>query len=109
MFALNGGISETQSPSKIILNWQVKFNTHCKVEFGNYVTYEEHESSMTACTVDAIVSRPMGNIQGRYYFIQLDKGRHINRHDWTALSKPNEVIQQIVLSTMPRPIRHYDS
>ena len=46
MFALKGGISLTQSPSEIILNQKLDFNTHCKVEFGEYV--QTHEEQLTA-------------------------------------------------------------
>ena len=96
MFELKGGISKTQSPSKIILNWHINSNTHCQVEFGHYdQTHEEHDNSLAMHTIGTIVARSMGNIQGGYYFIWLDKGRHINRHDWTALPMPNEVIQQV--------------
>ena len=48
MFALKGGISLTQSPSEIILNQKLDFNTHCKVEFGEYV--QTHEEQLTAWT-----------------------------------------------------------
>jgi hypothetical protein len=82
MFALNGGISQKQNPSELILNRKLDFNSHCKVEFGEYVqTQEEHDNSMATCTVGAIATRPTGNTQGGYYFIRLDTGRRINRHD----------------------------
>ena len=94
MFALKGSISATQSPSEIILNRKINFNAHCRVEFGDYVqTHEEHDNSMATRTIGAIATRPTGNIQGGYYFISLDTGGQINRHDWTALPMPNEVIQ----------------
>ena len=58
MFALKGGISKTQSPSKIILNQKLNFNSHCKVEFGEYVqTHEEHDNTMQSRTVGAIATR----------------------------------------------------
>ncbi len=96
MFAIKGGISHTQSPSKLILNCKLDFNAHCKIEYGEYVqTHEEHDNSMGTCTVGAIVTRPTGNSQGGYYFIRLDTGRRINRRDWTTLPMPAIVIEQV--------------
>jgi hypothetical protein len=96
MFALRGGVSNTQSPSEIILNRKVDINAHCKIEFGEYVqTHEEHDNSMNTRTVGAIATRPTGNTQGGYYFIRLDTGCRINRKDWTSLSMPAAVIDQV--------------
>jgi hypothetical protein len=96
MFALRGGISRTQSSSELILNCKLDFNAHCKVEFGDYVqTHEEHDNSMATCTVSAIANQPTGSTQGGYYFICLDTGHRINRHDWTSLPMPTEVIDQV--------------
>ncbi len=65
MFALRGGISDTQSPSEIVLNRPVDFNAHCKIEFGDYVqTHEDHDNSMAPRTMGAIATCPTGNIQG---------------------------------------------
>eukprot|EP00956_Cyclotella_meneghiniana_P038398 scaffold153893_cov47-Cyclotella_meneghiniana.AAC.1 len=96
MFALNGGISPTQSPAEIILNGKLDFNAHCKVEFGEYVqTHEEHDNSMATRTVGAIATRPTGNSQGGYYFVRLDTGRRIIRRDWTTLPMPDVVVDQV--------------
>jgi hypothetical protein len=65
MFALKGGISTTQSPAEFILNRNIDYNAHCKVEFGDYVqTHEEHDNTMATRTIGAIATRPTGNIQG---------------------------------------------
>ena len=96
MFALRGGISKTQSPAEIVVNRKLDFNSHCKVQFGEYVqTHEEHDNSMSARTVGAIATRPTGNTQGGYYFIRLDTGRRISRKDWTTLPMPQLVIDQV--------------
>ena len=91
------GVSpKNESPSELILNWQVDFNKHDKVEFGDCVqTHEEHDKSMATHTIGAIMTIPTCNIQGRYYFILLDTGRHMNHYKWTALPMPTEVIQQV--------------
>ncbi len=75
MFALKCSISTTQSPSEIILNCKLNFNAHCRVELGEYVqTHEEHDNSMSTCTIGAIATQPTGNLQGGYFFIHLDTG-----------------------------------
>ena len=96
MFTLKGGISPTQSPSEIILNQKLDLNTHCKVEFGEYIqTHKEHDNSMATHTFGAIATCPMGNTQGGYYFIRLDTSHRINRRDWTSLPMPQMVIDQV--------------
>ena len=78
MFTLKGGVSTTQSPSELILNRKLNYNSHCKVEFGEYVqTHEEHNNDMSQRTLGAIATRP-SNDTGSYYFINLQSGRHIN-------------------------------
>lgn len=67
-----------------------------KVDFDEYVqTHKEYENSMATCTVGTIATHPTGNTHGGYYFIHLDTGCHINRHDRTSLSMPTEVIDQV--------------
>ena len=47
MFTLKGGVSQTQSPSELILNRKLDFNAHCKITFGEYVqTHAEHTNDM---------------------------------------------------------------
>ena len=79
IFALKGGVSKTQSPSKIGLNHKLNYNAHCKVEFGKYVqTHREHNNDMKSRTLGAIATRP-NNDAGSYYFISPQTGRRINR------------------------------
>merc|ERR1712086_528409 len=95
MFALNRGVSKTQSPSEIVLNCRLNYNSHYKVEFGEYVqTHEEHNNDMTARTLGAIATRP-SNDTGSYYFISLQTGRRINRRSWTSLPMPEAVVSQV--------------
>ena len=57
MFALKGDISQTESPSELILYHKLDFNAHCKVEFGEYIkTREEHDKSMATHTIGAIAT-----------------------------------------------------
>merc|ERR1712086_156249 len=95
MFALKGGVSKTQSPSEIVLNRKLDYNSHCKLEFGEYVqTHEEHNNDMTSRTLGAIATRP-SNDAGSYYFISLQTGRRINRRSWTSLPMPEAVVSQV--------------
>ena len=96
MFALRGGVSQTQSPSEIVLNRKVNFNAHSKVEFGEYVqTHEEHNNNMNSRTIGAIATRPSTG-DGAYYFISLATGRRINRRSWTPMPMPmTETVAQV--------------
>ena len=77
MFPLAGGISHTQSPSKLILNRRLDFNAHCRVEFSEYAqTHEEHDNSMVTCTVGAIATRPTGYTG----WVLLHPARHRSTH-----------------------------
>ena len=63
MFALKGGVSKTQSPSKSVLKRKFNYNAHCKVEFGEYVqTHDEHNSDMTLFLREAISRNETMNI-----------------------------------------------
>ena len=84
MFALKGGISDTQSPSELVLNRKLNFNALCKVEFGQYVqTHKKHINEMQPRNLGAIATRPSNNA-GAYNFISLSTSWHINRHSWTV-------------------------
>ena len=95
MFTIKGGISDTQSPSEIVLGRKLNFNNHCKIEHGQYVqTHEEHSNDMQSRTLGAIATRP-SNDAGGYYFISLQTGRVINRRSWTPLPMPSAVVEQV--------------
>lgn len=71
-------------------------NKHCKLPFGAYVqTHEEHDNSMTTRTIGAIALRPTGNTQGGYYFLGLQKGKRINRNNWTEIPMPPDVMERV--------------
>ena len=46
-------------------------------------------------TVGAIATRPTGNVQGGYYFISLSTGRRITSREFTKLTMPSEVVDQV--------------
>jgi hypothetical protein len=81
MFPSSDGVSDTLSPTGIIVGLKLDYNTHCQVEFGSYVqTHEEHDNSMTTRTTGAIALRPTCNTQGGYYFLSLSSGRRLTRN-----------------------------
>ena len=95
MFPLKNGISDTLSPSELILNRSLDAHVHCKVGMGDYVqTHEEHDNSMDSRTVGAIALRPAAG-DGSFYFLNLSTGRRIHRRSWTPLPMPQGVIDQV--------------
>lgn len=90
------GISDTISPAQLIVNRQVDFHLHCRVEFGAYVqTHEEHDNSMGARTLGAIALYPNNNAQGGFYFMNLLTGQRIARQHWDELPVPDIVISRV--------------
>ena len=95
-FPPEGGVSATLSPRAIVTGLDVDYIKHCQLDFGTYVqTHEEHTNSMAARTVGAIAMRPTGNEQGGYFFFSLNTGRRLNRHRWTVLPMPSEVVDRV--------------
>jgi len=45
-------------------------------------------------SVGALAIRPTGNVQGGYYFYNLNKGKIINKNHWIELPMPLEVVTQ---------------
>ena len=67
MFALEGGVSKTQSPSETVFNRKLNYNAHCKVKIGEHVqTHEEHSNGMTSYTLGAITTRPSNDADSCY-------------------------------------------
>ena len=58
-------------------------------------THEDHNNSMSPCTVGALALRPTGNAQGSFYFMSLSTGRVLNRIRRTALPMPDDVIDRV--------------
>ena len=69
---------------------------HCQFNFGEYVhTHEEHSAGMEARTIGAIATRPTGNDQGTFFFMNILTGRMIKRVRATSLAMPQHVISQV--------------
>jgi len=89
------GVHDVMSPWTILTGLHIDHNKLCTL-FGTYVQiHEEHDNSMTSCTLGAIALQPTGNTQGTHYFLNIDSGRRVARNHWTVLQMPNEVIHVI--------------
>ena len=74
----------------------INFNKHCRYKFGEYVQmHEELDNTMVPRTIGALALRPMGNIQGSFYFFSLSTGRVIARNRATSLPMPEDIIDQV--------------
>jgi len=92
-FPHRDGIHLTLSPCTIITGSTIKHNKHCALQFGTYVqVHEPHNNSLLPRTTGAIALRPLGNMQGGYYFMSLTSSNRIIRNKWTVLPIPAEVI-----------------
>ncbi len=90
------GISQTLSPRTIVTGLHIDYNTHCRIEFGQYVqTHEKHDNSMASRTVGALALRPTGNQQGGYFLYSLMSGKQLHRTHWTELPMPAEVKDRV--------------
>ena len=96
MFPRKGGNSQTKSPRTLLTGLTMNYNRHCRLEFGEYIqTHEEHDNSLNPRTIGALALRPIGNVQGGYFFLSLTTGKVINRMRWTRIPMPKEVIDQV--------------
>jgi hypothetical protein len=78
LFPRVNGVSNHISPREIMTGQRIDYARHCRFEHGEYVqTHEQHDSSMTLRTIDALTLWPTGNVQGTWYFMSLSTG-HIS-------------------------------
>ena len=100
MFPSPDGISDTLSPLSIVTGaGKVDYN-HLKLEFGTYVQIfndNQPTNTMAPRTTGAIALNSVRNSKGDYYFLNLETGRRVSRHQWTVLPMPHSVIQQVHL------------
>jgi hypothetical protein len=90
------GVSDHMSPREIMTEQKLDYAWHCRFEFGEYVqTHEEHDSSMTPCTIGALALCPTGNAQGTWYFMSLSTGWVLKWNHATKLPMPHEVIDSM--------------
>eukprot|EP00804_Cyclotella_cryptica_P030821 CCRYP_015076-RE/>CCRYP_015076-RE protein AED:0.49 eAED:0.25 QI:0/-1/0/1/-1/1/1/0/834 len=94
------GISNEYSPREIILRWQLRWDKHCKHQFGAYgQAYDDPSSTKTntqqARSRDVLCLGPTGNIQGSYYFVDLSTKAVIKRRRIQELPVPDSIIKKV--------------
>jgi hypothetical protein len=98
MFPDSDGVSDSLSPLAIITGAAPPDYNTMKLEFGTYVQiFNENTPSNTMATrtTGAIALNSVHNSKGDYYFLNLDTGKRVSRHQWTVLPMPKSVIQQV--------------
>ena len=103
MFYINAfiwrkGVSPFLSPLTILEGVVLDYNLHFQVIFGEYAhTYEVTTNTMKRRTVGAIALGPTGNLQGGIRFYSLVTGKILQRdkHSYTPLKMPEDVIRRI--------------
>ncbi|HNJ38565.1 MAG TPA: reverse transcriptase domain-containing protein [Nitrosomonas sp.] len=91
--AIDGVAPKTKLTGKTL-----DYEVDCRLEFGDYVHANEDNvitNSMKARTFPAICLGPVGNLQGSYYFMNLNTWQVVKRRQWTKLPLPNEIINKI--------------
>jgi Reverse transcriptase (RNA-dependent DNA polymerase)/Zinc knuckle len=97
-FPWKHGISETLSPSAIVVGYANPDFNNMRIEFGTYAqVFEEQQITNTprARTLGAIALNPTGNAQGDYFFMSLATGNKISRHNWTELPITDTAIARV--------------
>ena len=59
------------------------------------LTCKKSTQKSTCCTVEGIALGPSGNVQGGWYFQNLERGDQLHARSWTELSVPDHVIQRV--------------
>ena len=96
MFPAEDGVSTSLSPLSIITGAAPPDYNLIKLEFGPYVQiFNENNPSntMSVRTTGAIALNSVHNSKGDFYFLNLETGKRVSRHQWTILPMPKSVIQ----------------
>ena len=97
-FPAKNGVSNTLSPRNIVLGRPDLNRKELLLEFGTYVQVHLHPSvsnNTAPRTVEGIALGPSGNVQGGWYFQNLETGDQLHARSWTELSVPDHVIQRV--------------
>jgi hypothetical protein len=73
-FPAKGGVSDYYSPYVIMSGKKLDYNKHLRFQFGSYVQANQDNNPTNTNaprTIDAIYLRPMDNIQGGHYLMDL--------------------------------------
>ena len=97
-FPVRNGVSTTLSSRYIVQGKPDLSRKELLLEFGTYVQVHLHPNvSNTAAsrTVEAIALGSSGNVQGSWYFQNLETGDQLHARSWTELNIPEHVIQRV--------------
>ena len=84
------------SPCQIVTGLTIVYAKHCRLQFGEYAqVHEARDNTMQERTTGAIALQPTGNAQGAYLIMSLTSGRILNRHKFTPLPLPQDVINGV--------------
>ena len=86
------------SPRTLIAGINLDYKKNCQLPFGSYVQVHEEPTptnSPAACTIGVITLGHTGNLQGGYKILNLQTWNKITRRNWTHLTMPTEVIEQV--------------
>jgi len=92
------GVSTTLSPRNIVQGRPDLSKNELLLEFGTYVQVHLHpgiSNTTAARTVEGIALGPSGNVQGGWYFQNLETGDQLHACSWTELSVLDHVIQHV--------------
>eukprot|EP00804_Cyclotella_cryptica_P005448 CCRYP_002971-RA/>CCRYP_002971-RA protein AED:0.35 eAED:0.35 QI:0/-1/0/1/-1/0/1/0/235 len=99
-YADKQGISDEFSPREIILRWQLQREKHCKYQFGSYgQAYDDPDLTRTNTQQsrlrNVLCLGLTGNLQGSYYFLDLDTKAIVKRRWFFELPTPDSVIGKV--------------
>jgi hypothetical protein len=88
------------SPLKKLTGKDIDYSIECGLEFGDFVQANE-DNTLTNCmearTFPAICLGPAKNLQGSYYFLNIQSWKILRRRSFTKMPISNENIQRINL------------
>ena len=96
-FAIKGSsrVSDTLSPSAIVLGRELPDMNHGCIAFGSYaMVYIGTQNNMAARSEPAIALRSSNEVGG-YYFMSLSTGKQIHSYHWKILPATDAVIKQV--------------
>ena len=94
-FPVKSGVFDKISPWELLLQWQLNYKKHCRVEPVTYCEVHDEPTptkTMTPWTHEGIVLGPTGNLQGSVKFYCIHMGRVLKHRSFTPMPMPDHVI-----------------
>lgn len=92
------GALDNKSPRELFLNQHVDYEAFCRLSWGEYCqVYAEEKitNTMNPRTIGAIALSYTGNLQGGFYFLNINTWKVISRRSWNIIPMTDDVIAQI--------------